>query len=383
MSLAGSRPETPSPCVNELPSDPNDRDTPARLLVAGATSRDSPVASQGPHPARSTRSRALMALPIDRGAEGEEVRDLHRRLAMAGFGVANAPLHTFSDATQLALEAFQRDRGLDPTGKCDAQTWQVLVEAGYRLGDRLLYLQAPMLRGDDVADLQLRLGSLGFDAGRVDGIFGPKTEHALAEFQRNAGLPTDGIAGRATIGELCRLGTLVDRSSPVAVVREREKLRHAPPHLDGKRVVVGESGGLDALTAALARSLREAGARVLLLHDPDGSAQAAAANQYDADIYLGLAITDDPAVSYFATAGFESAGGRQLADLCAGAVQRTLREATIPSTGMRLPVLRETRMPAVYCRVGPADEVVARTAALAQALADAVAAWVSTPVSDA
>ena len=46
-----------------------------------------------------------------------------------------------------------------------------------------------MQRGDDVADLQQRLSTLGFDTGRVDGIFGDRTSRALAEFQRNAGLP--------------------------------------------------------------------------------------------------------------------------------------------------------------------------------------------------
>ena len=70
-----------------------------------------------------------------------------------------------------------------------------LVEAGYRLGDRSLYLHSPMMRGDDVADLQLRLGGLGFDAGRIDGVFGPDSARALLDFQRNTGLATDGIAG--------------------------------------------------------------------------------------------------------------------------------------------------------------------------------------------
>ena len=36
----------------------------------------------------------------------------------------------------------------------------------------------------------------GFDTGRVDGIFGDATARALGEFQRNAGLPVDGIVGR-------------------------------------------------------------------------------------------------------------------------------------------------------------------------------------------
>ena len=52
-----------------------------------------------------------------------------------------------------------------------------------------------MLRGDDVAELQQRLSAFGFDTGRVDGIFGDMTSAALGEFQRNAGVPVDGIAG--------------------------------------------------------------------------------------------------------------------------------------------------------------------------------------------
>ena len=43
----------------------------------------------------------------------------------------------------------------------------------------------PDLRGDDVAELQVRLAQLGFNPGRIDGIFGPLTEDALRDFQRN------------------------------------------------------------------------------------------------------------------------------------------------------------------------------------------------------
>ena len=48
---------------------------------------------------------------------------------------------------------------------------------------------------------------------------------------------------------------------------------------------------------------------------------------------------------------------------------------------MRLPVLRETRMPAVSCELGPADEVVPVTAEVTRAIADAVRAWIDEPVN--
>lgn len=46
---------------------------------------------------------------------------------------------------------------------------------------------------------------------------------------------------------------------------------------------------------------------------------------------------------------------------------------------MTLSVLRETRMPAVVCEVGP-PAIVVRHAVLAEALVRALVAWAATPV---
>jgi len=59
--------------------------------------------------------------------------------------------------------------------------------------------------GGDVVELQRRLLSLGYDAGKADGLFGGKTREALRRFQRDHGLISDGVAGRWTI-------TAVDRA---------------------------------------------------------------------------------------------------------------------------------------------------------------------------
>lgn len=45
---------------------------------------------------------------------------------------------------------------------------------------------------DDVRSLQERLVALGFDAGTADGIAGPATQRALADFQKSRGLVADG-----------------------------------------------------------------------------------------------------------------------------------------------------------------------------------------------
>lgn len=324
-----------------------------------------------------------MPLPLEPHASGEEVRDLHRRLASAGYPSHTDTLDRYGAETVAAVCAFQLARGLASTGTCDMATWSHLVEAGFRLGDRLLYLHSPMLRGDDVADLQLRLGSLGFDAGRIDGIFGVQTERALAEFQRNAGLPTDAIAGQETIRELSRLGAKTDLRDPVAVVREREHLRRTPRSLVGRRIVLGEFGGSAALVLATARHLRELAASVVTLHHPDSSRQAADTNAAEAEMYLAVQTCAEPECTalYFATTGYVSEGGKRLAELVALAMQTTLLFDCI-TLGSRTSVLRETRMPAVHLRVGPASTVSTQLATLAVALATATERWFVEPLDE-
>ena len=95
---------------------------------------------------------------------------------------------TYGDETVALVESFQRAKGLAITGVVDENTWNRLIEAGFQLGERLLFLSHPNLRGDDVAELQVRLAQLGFNPGRIDGIFGPLLDEALSDFQRNCGL---------------------------------------------------------------------------------------------------------------------------------------------------------------------------------------------------
>ena len=213
------------------------------------------------------------------------------------------------------MSAFQQARGLPADGVCDRVTWMALVEASWELGDRTLYLRVPNLRGDDVAELQRQLGRLGFDPGRVDGIFGPNTAAALAEFQRNVELtPADGICGADTVQALRRLSGRAVAGPAVHMVREYERLSHGERTLLGRRVVVGQLGGLSALARTLARALRVAGSSVLVLEEPDGARQAAAANRFRADVYLGLTTAEAGRIAFYATADFESLGGHQLAE---------------------------------------------------------------------
>ncbi|MCU0267047.1 MAG: peptidoglycan-binding protein [Acidimicrobiales bacterium] len=325
---------------------------------------------------------ATEGLPLREGVHGVAVRDLQHRLTALGFECAGETAG-FGARTRAAVEAFQRHRGLVDDGVCGTDTWSALVEAGYRLGDRLLYLRAPMLRGDDVVDLQLHLDSLGFDAGRPDGIFGPDTERALRDFQRNAGLSVDGVCGPDVLAALRRLGAATTGPSGVAGVRERNRLLSASRAHRGRRIAIGQDGQLGGIARAVERALAADGVEVRCLADADPSGQAGAANDFDAELFVGLALSPDTTrrAAYYAAPGFESAGGRHLAELLAERVGPVV-ESSFAVVGMRVPVLRETRMPAVLCHLGPTVPPAQCSTDVAEAVAHALLCWLDEPLGE-
>jgi N-acetylmuramoyl-L-alanine amidase len=282
------------------------------------------------------------------------------------------------------VRAFQQRRGLDADGICGRHTWEGLVEAGYRLGDRLLYLRTPYLRGDDVVDLQRRLGALGFDAGRVDGIVGTDTDSALRAFQRNAGLVVDGICGPKTVLTLQRLRSKGPDSDPAAV-REAIRMAAAPATLQSRRIVLGEAGGVGALLREVQHALTARGAIVILLSQPDPSVLADLANSVGGEVFLGVALS--PAgrgcrAAYWGAHGNVSPAGRRLAGLLLDELLISGAGTDGPPAPMATPTLRETRMPAVSLEIGPASFAVERGSVAAEAIARAVARWADGPCLD-
>ena len=225
-----------------------------------------------------------------------------------------------------------------------------------------------MLRGDDVAELQQRLSALGFDTGRVDGIFGDLTSAALGEFQRNAGLPVDGIAGASTVAELLRFGTRHDDTELVTVGAGPRAA--APGAPDPGRPTGGHRRGGWARrhrgrpTPAAGHTR---GPVVTTHHHPDGSIQAVRGQRgRRRGLHRAPARSGEPPAAPPPTTpatGTPRHGGRRLAELLQQHVvgpPRTSRTAA--AAGCRCPLLRETRMPAVICEIGPAAVVVEQAA---------------------
>jgi N-acetylmuramoyl-L-alanine amidase len=317
-------------------------------------------------------------LPLAEGASGDAVVELRTRLSQLGLSTNPDLAGAFGPATRAAVEAFQYRRGLRVDGACGSQTWNTLVEAGFQLGDRTLWRRSPMLRGDDVAELQQRLGALGFDCGRVDGIFGDNTATGVRDFQHNVGVTVDGIVGPLTVAELVRMQARHRRTEHISNVRAREELRRAPPTLVGRHVAIGEPGGLASTLLSFRRCLIASGALVTAMHHRDDSVQAREANAGEADVLVGLRLDPEAlgcTTAYYAGYRTESPGGRRLAELVQARIPPLLGVADGGSRGMSVPLLRETRMPAVIVELGPPAVVAERNGALAGALAGAVEAW--------
>ena len=69
--------------------------------------------------------------------------------------------------------------------------------------NRLLRLRNPFMTGNDVKMLQERLLQLGYNVVETaDGIFGPKTDQGVRQFQTDKGLAVDGIVGENTWAKL-------------------------------------------------------------------------------------------------------------------------------------------------------------------------------------
>ena len=183
-----------------------------------------------------------MSEELNPGDRGDLVSVITSTLTRLGY--LTAPSDFYDESVEVAIRAFQQERGLTASGIANAMTIRALDEARWKLGDRTLQLiqGAPLMRGDDVATLQSRLVDMGFDCGRVDGIFGARTEAAIKEFQRSAGVVVDGLCGPATVMALMRLMRTVSGGAPSAL-RDQVKREKRGPVLADKVIVLDPSWG--------------------------------------------------------------------------------------------------------------------------------------------
>jgi N-acetylmuramoyl-L-alanine amidase len=313
------------------------------------------------------------------GDEGPAVAEVQAVLVHLGLLSALPPRPLFDQQTDWAVREFQQNRGLVVDGIVGPETWGALQAARLSLGDRLLSLASKPFAGDDVAALQERLAELGFDTGRVDGIFGRLTEQALRGFQREYGLVSDGVCGPATLRALKQLGRLVTGGRPQAL-RESEQLHRSGSALAGKVVVVdpGHGGGdrgasghgleeatlVEDLAARLEGRLSAVGVRTVLTRGPEGcptdEQRAMLANEVRADLVISLHVdrASSPrcrgvATYHFGTgSGTTSTVGERLASLVQREVVARTDLVDDRVHAKTWTLLRLTQMPAVRLELG-------------------------------
>jgi len=243
--------------------------------------------------------------------------------------------------------AFQSDYGLRITGECNETTWSALIEASWSLGDRLLYLRSPNLRGDDVAQLQTMLSRLGFDC--------------------------------EVVAALHRVSTHTGEGPGIAVLREAETLSEIRANTQ-QRIVVGSYTGMAAIAQQVVRRCREDYELVTLV-ESDATSQAQTANRFSADVYIGFEVAVDDAcvVQYYEVPNFVSVGGRSLANAICEQLRQRIPEITVHTEGIRHSALRETRMPAVLCSLAPMSIISLKASAIALAVQEALSQWWQAP----
>jgi N-acetylmuramoyl-L-alanine amidase len=251
-------------------------------------------------------------------------------------GIHSNPTDLFDERLAQGIKAFQQERGLTATGLINEITQRCLDEARWKLGDRILALQpGSLMRGDDVSNLQDRLIQLGFNCGKIDGIYGSATEASVKEFQKSVGVIVDGKCGPATLISLMRLVKTVSGGAPAAL---RESVRHAiaSPALASKVIVIDPSWGGEFtgenqngvieseivfdLAQRLEGRLIALGVNVVLTRSAKNSPlekdRIATANSVNADLVIALKV-DSYKTYYYGRdgAGVHSVVGERFANL--------------------------------------------------------------------
>jgi N-acetylmuramoyl-L-alanine amidase len=312
-----------------------------------------------------------MTPDITQGESGDLVLQLTDYLFRLGY--LPAAKNSFDDAVAQAVKAFQQARGLTISGVVDAITLRSLEEARWKLGDRTLALVKPPMRGDDIAHLQSQLSEMGFNCGRVDGIFGGNTETALKEFQKSVGVKVDGQCGPATVMSMMRLMKIVSGGAPIQL-RDEVNRTGKGPALAGKVIVLDPAGipEIFDLAQRLEGRLIALGINVFMTRNaqtnPSEHERIESANNSSADLVISLRQDEYPnetahgvATYYYGSEshGIHSIVGERFANL----VQREICARTdllnCRTHAKTWDILRLTKSPTVRIDLGyrsnPAD----------------------------
>ncbi len=150
-----------------------------------------------------TAKAAAKGTGIGPGAKGRAVLNVEKHLEAAGYdlGTANS---TFGARTGAAIKAFQKGSGLAQTGVVDAKTWSTLKSKLFATTSGTSPAQRLGERDATVKRTEQKLKFLGFNTGKVDGVFTEATAKAVRAFQKKKHLKISGSVGGATMRAIDR-----------------------------------------------------------------------------------------------------------------------------------------------------------------------------------
>jgi len=204
--------------------------------------------------------------------------------------------------------------------------------------------------------LQVRLSQLGFNPGRIDGVFGPLLHNALSDFQHNCGLTVDGTLTRRTLSELTRVAPTTGERTLI-----NEVVDGLPHTASGPLVLTGTGPLATTLSAHLPATVINRTGDGLQVEE-----LATYANASDAVGVVVISQVDDLEgvhLHYWSSYRSYSRQGERLASVLAADLATSNADVRLQVTGMALPVLRETKMTTLFIEHGVLSETVAATIA--------------------
>ena len=156
---------------------------------------------------------------IEKGAEGEDVMALQKRLMELGYLAIDEPTSYFGNATKAAVKLFQRQHELQQDGICGAETISLLYAE-----DAKPYVMTEGAEGDDIESFQEQLVELGYlESNQVTGYYGTDTVEAVTKFQNRNHLTKDGKAGEMTLEAINSADARVSYTKEKEIAAEKKK----------------------------------------------------------------------------------------------------------------------------------------------------------------
>lgn len=156
---------------------------------------------------------------IEKGAEGEDVMALQKRLMDLNYLAIDEPTSYFGHATKEAVKLFQRQHELQQDGICGAETIQLIYSE-----EAKPYVMYEGAEGDDIESFQEQLVELGYlESNQVTGYYGTDTVEAVIKFQNRNHLSKDGKAGEKTLEAINSPDARVSYTKEQEIIAEKKK----------------------------------------------------------------------------------------------------------------------------------------------------------------